>query len=335
MGIKKNVFILLILALLTVSAEAFEIDLSDHILKIDNLEFFPIAQGGFALYDDGDEHLKLFNWRFQMFKKIPLKKGEGPGEMNGHISALCITESDTIILNLSYDNTIRIYDLSGKQQGELSIRMQAGRIHLNGGKAIILNNNFDKSPDNRMLIAKIINTRDLRPYKDIVITNPHKLPKEFVNYDIFIGNKIQFSPGKENNLFLLFQSQDVLYEFDFQGNLKSRTDLPYHTEIEKNTQVTDKSGKQSINYIQYLHSYYNIQRAGESVYLCYYKCLERKPGAPDKFALHVLKILPDKSIREKVFHDKLFYIIGGHQKMVYFFDANDYKVTGINEDEWK
>lgn len=330
----KLIFSLTILLLTTFYLSAsVKIEFSDKILKMQEFRFYPLDSKGFALYDDGEEHLKIFNWGFQETARIPLKKGEGPGEIKGKIAALCILNQKKMLLNLSFEKNIRVYDWNGKHIDTLPIKLPVRQFFNKGNRVIAINNNFDKE-SKTTFFAKILDNKTLAAVTDIRLKEKIEWPEEFSNADIYLDDKGYFATGKNNHIIMMLGSLDLLYEIDEHGNIISKMKLPHRSRVDKKTLIKNGKGEE-ITFTQYLHSYYDMNKAGDSIYICYYKCLRRKPGSPDKFQLYVLKILPDNSVKEKVFDQKLFYIIGGHNGMVYFFNADDYNVTGVHEKEWK
>ncbi len=309
------------------------IDLSDKILKVKNLQFYPDDSKGFALYDDGEEQLKFFDWNFKLTRRIPLKKGEGPAEIKQDISALVVLDKNSIALNEFFDDNINLYNFDGTLTGTLPFRIRARAFFKKGNRLIAINFNFQKGGKDAFL-AKIFDIKTHKTIRTIKLKEPIRWPDEYKNSEFFLGNKGHFAVGEDNTIYMLMGAHDTLYIIEEDGTISGKVKLPNKARIDKKKTIKDDSGKEMF-VTSYLHSHFNMNRAGDCIYICYYRCLKRKAGFPDKFRLIVQKVLPDRSVKEKVFEQKRFRVIGGHKGMVYFFNADDYTVTGVHESEWK
>ena len=324
------IFFILTIATLYLPGSQNTVDLSGKLLKIQEpVMLYDLDDHGFAVYDLGENEIKIFNWDFKVINRFPLKKGEGPGEIKNIVAAACIVKGKIYVAGL-FEKKIIVFNPNRKLEREIPLDFMQRDLFYRDGKLYSLNLSINAGEESFNL-GKIIDPLSGKPVKDIFLKSKLITPKSLDGNPLLIGLSSTFDVGSNGKVHMLISSANLLVSINDKNQLEYSMELPYK---ERKTIQTVKSGDEEVQELSVLDWYTDMRAFDDAVYVCFLKTVKEDVKSGGKtYQTVVIKILTGGKFFEKVF-DGDCVIIGKHRGYLYFFNCREYKVIPIKLSEW-
>ncbi len=310
------------------------VDLSENLLKTsDPATFHNFGNNGFAIFDEGDQKLKFFNWSFKLINSFPISRGEGPGQiMQTVLSAEVI--NDKIYLIGLMENKIKVFDKKGTFLNSFNLDMLPKKMVIQDNQLLLFSMRLNAGEDS-FLLGKVINPVNGTVIKNITLTGKLVSEKLFDGNPAMIGLSSLFDVAENKKIYILVSAASTLCEIAENGSLLQKVKLPYKER--KDIRTVERNGETK-TVLSILDWYIDMKVIKNTVYACFLK----EAGKDSKtgqsiFDTHVLKIknFNDGKHSEKVFANGSYVIIGENKGKIYLFDTYEYKVVASPLSEWR
>lgn len=329
---KLNLRILFFIFISLVFIDGFygedSIDLSDKLLQPRHIILYPFGDEGFGFYDYGDNIFKIFDWNFNIRNKIPIKKGEGPGEVRRLIITACL-HKDKLLLIPWLENKMFVFSRKGPFIKNVQLDIFPRKMVNVNNRIYVFNSRFS-GKGSPPLLAAIIDPESGRKIKEILIKE-RLLPVETGDELELAGLGSYFDIGENNKIYLLAGRNNTIFEIDETGKCSWEISLPYK-EREKRWQE-EIDGKMEL-VISSLDFYIDMKIIKNIPYVCFYKTIKKgKTSGEDIYQTYVIKVLKNGKHQNKIF-DGTYGILGENNGKLYLFNHDDYKVVPVKLSEW-
>jgi hypothetical protein len=328
---KKKAWILFgLLILMVIPGFIFadvSIDLSDKLLKIDDA-LHNFDDKGFGFYDQGSNTFKIFDWDFKIKNEIPIKAGEGPGEVRRTIRTACLYK-DKLLVCQADDNKISIFTREGKYYKDLILNIYPRKIMNIRNMVYIFNSRFcaaEKSP----LLALIIDPDSGKTIKEVRLIEQIVEAKSGEEKALTAMGSY-FAVGETNHIYLLLRYENTLYEIDENGKCILKTPLPYKWRERRRTEMRDGN---RVLVVSNLDLFWDMKIIQNTIFACFFKTIKEGNTSKENICeTYVIKLYRNGKHSEKIFTG-LVRILGEANGNLYLFNRDDYQATQVKLSEW-
>jgi hypothetical protein len=303
--------------------------MSEMLLKVNEpAVLHDLGENGFAVHDAGEENLKFFDRNFKMIKAIPLKKGEGPGEIKDSISSVFL-KGDKVYLLGFMEKRLKVFSRNGEFVKDISLDLLPRDMVFYRGKLYVFNLRVNATEDS-FLLGKIVEPGTGKSIKDIFIKEKLLSSEVLGGNASLLGFASTFDVG-DNNIYLLISSANILFEINEDGKVVRRVELPY----KERKEVRSVKNGDKVNMVMSVLDWYPDMRViKNNVFVCFLKHLKKdKKTGSDIYRTHVIKVLKDGRFSEKILPGDLV-LIGEYAGNLYLFDNENYHVVSMKTGEW-
>ncbi len=307
------------------------VDMSEEFLKIQqSVMFYDLGDDGFAAYDIGDGSLKVFSWDCTLKQRIPIKKGEGPGELKSSIASVCLVDGKFYIAGF-FENKICIFNRNGKFEKDLKVDFSAKEIFFHHDKLYLLKLNLLKD-NNGICLGKFADPVSGKASQDICLKG-EKVTADSIGVNSFMARMSStFEVSKNGNIHLLVSSASLLVTIDRQFKVIRKITLPYKERI---LSRTIKNGDEDQSVMSVLDWYPDVRAFEDDLYICFSKTVKRDPET-GKGDIHTIVIKVDpagKTSEKEIEGDQI--IIGRNKGVLYLFNTEEYVLSMVKTSDWK
>jgi hypothetical protein len=306
-----------------------QINISDLLLKVQEPAIIhDLGEKGFAIHDIGEEKIKFFNWDAKLINEMKINKGEGPGEFKYFITSAFFFDEHLYLLGFM-ENKINIYDIDGKFVKSIKLEFITKEVIYLKNKLYVFNLRMNASAAS-FTLGNIIDPKTFKTNKKIIMKDRIVSPKTLGGNPALLGLSSTFDVGINGNIFILISSENVLIELNEDGELISRTDMPYK---ERKEIKSVKNGDKVETVMSVLDWYQDMRVFKNSAYACFLKHVKKDKYGGDVYQTYVIKILKYQKYNEKIL-DGNFVFIGEYKENVFFFNTEKYQIVSIKLNEW-
>lgn len=326
--LKSLICMISLLSTLYIWAEK-QINISDSLLKVQEPAIIhDLGEKGFAIHDIGEGKIKFFNWDAKLINEMKINKGEGPGEFKYFITSAFFFD-EHLYLQGFMENKINIYDIDGKFVKSIKLEFIPKEVIYIKNKLYVFNLRMNASAES-FTLGNIIDPKTFKTNKKIIMKDSIVSPKTLGGNPALLGLSSTFDVGINGNIFILISSENVLIEVNEDGELISRTDMPYN---ERKEIKSVKNGDKVETVMSVLDWYQDMRVFKNSAYACFLKHVKKDKYGGDVYQTYVIKILKYQKYNEKIL-DGNFVFIGEYKENVFFFNTEKYQIISIKLNEW-
>ncbi|MGE5341904.1 MAG: hypothetical protein ACM3SY_10550 [Candidatus Omnitrophota bacterium] len=304
------------------------IDMSEMVLKLSQpVMFHEMGDKGFAVFDEGDEKIKCFNWDFKCTLQMPVKKGEGPGEAKGNIGSMAWVK-DRIYWNCFFDYKIKIFKPDGIFEREVPIGFQPRKMIYRKNRLYAFKMNINPDADT-FSPGFIMDPLSLKTLSAITVNAKLFDPKLYMGQGIMLGMSSFYDMDESGNIYVLNGTANRLIQIGPNNKLIRNLELPY-----KDRKNVWKNSDNVVN-ISQLDYYQDIRVLKSGMYICFLKTIKENRAEKTRVYQTVVMKISEKGKPLEKSIDGNYVIIGQWKDKVYLFETEEYKVVPVKCSEWK
>lgn len=285
--------------------------------------FFSFQEKGFGVFDTGDNQIKVFNWKFEKLFAIPLKKGQGPGQLKNQYVATVLLIKENVLVIPQFDKKLLLFSKKGKFLKDIKTDFSpSGGFYVNDKIYI-----FDGSisfENEKTVIAHEFDLKTMKMVKNIEVEGmkreKNELSKQLGNVVVTgISAKLTMS---EKNCFIIIDTQNGrMFEVNDNGKIMSNLNLPDKQKFKM--KKTQKGNSVSITMVA--EKYFS---SVESVFNKCYISFIKNPEDEEK--ANTLILNSDYKTASVLSNLKgNWKIIGVNNHKLYIFNKIDYEIKTI------
>ncbi len=296
------------------------IDLSESILKLADYRVHQLGEMGFAVYDEGEKKIKIFDWHFKVTGSVPIILGEGPKEIRQGIGGV-IVSNDHIMVNGLFESKINIYDKFGKTLKNYPIKNTPYKMAFR--KNLIHLINYKMTGKAGSIISTIIDPHTGKEIKSLSLKKDlFKLQNVPKGSEDFYGQWNVYDVDENGGPYLLIGSNHTLYHLDHNGKFINKVLLPYKHNMEIKNFI---SGKNKVRSISVYGWYKDMAVKKGKVYICYLNQVGKDKSGRLFYDSHILQLTTGNQIKEIILKGHCV-IMGIHKGLLHVFNIDDYHV---------
>lgn len=322
---KYVVIIILMLTARLLSGQNFA-DFREQVLKFEAVNNF--GDRGFGLYDFGEMKYKIFNWQFKAISEIPIKKGEGPGELKYNSVRACII-GNRLYINPYIDTFIDIFDItSGRYIKRYKTGLLAELFPTSQQKLLLFNKSLLENTKNN---GKPELARIVEPETGIVLKKIHfpvyiDMSKYSADEQEGISDHILFFLDAKDIACILNQKEQRAYFVDFNGQLLSKRDLPGFFDFRVEYA---RMGDNNIEVHSSTSFYEGFFVSGNNLIGNYYASSREKSMTEDPGAGYIHFVRPENTYTEMKNKGGRFHLLHGDRDVIYLINQDNYEVSQV------
>ncbi len=306
------------------------IDFTDQFFKFDTVN--SLGKRGFGLYDSGDNKYKIFDWNFKKTIEIPIPLGEGKGDIQS-TSMDAFVYNDHLYVHADYSDITSIFNMKGQFVKDFKLDIKQDYITCWNNKVFAFNRNFFIDNNGKpSRLCHIIDPQKMSILKTVMLKERFTVPSKYAKNPNYLFSSFLFAISDTGNIFILDPANLDILQVSNDGDILSRTKLPFETEIYYRQFQIDGKSQLVIDIRQSYHSFCVVDNY---FYVLFYRGI-RKKGNPNDIErkASLLKIDKNGKYKELVFNGH-FNILGENNKKLYLYERLDYYFVAVDLSNWK
>jgi len=307
------------------SFNVFAVNFDDFIEEnlIEPVRFFAYENNGFAVFDRGDQKLKVFDKDFKKLFELTLKKGQGPGQLKNGYFASVVFWGDKVIVVPGFEDKILVFSKNGKFLKDVRFEKTIFSACKIKGQLYLFSNSIDFEKD-KTEVAYKANLETGKIEKTIEVTGMKREQSELskkLNGITVSGISVKVSTTDDGNILLLDTQGGRLITVDLTGKVLQIVNLPAKQIMQM--KKVEKDGKVMIS----MHAdtnFLNMRTFDGNVYIT----AASNIGDDEKVSTKIFKVSNGK-VSTIVNSKGLLVIMKINDNKLYLFNDTEYQIKEI------